>query len=156
MMRTDQYFDAKGEIEALIHRYAKRVDDGDFAGVAELFSAGRIISADGTVLAQGFEAVHEFYSATVRLYPPHNTPLTQHVVSNLVLDIDEHLANGSCQYTVFQCTDKLPLQPVIAGRYLDMFERSDGQWRFRERKMSPQLIGDLSQHLTEDALQRFT
>jgi hypothetical protein len=40
-----------------------------------------------------------------------------------------------------------PLQPIVAGRYLDRFARVDGAWRFAERRILVDLVGDLSRHL---------
>ena len=54
---------------------------------------------------------------------------------------------------MFQQTDELPLQPIIAGSYTDSFERVDGTWRFVERRMRPTLYGDLSKHLLIEAMQ---
>jgi hypothetical protein len=51
---------------------------------------------------------------------------------------------------VFQQTEELPLQPIIAGSYTDTFEQVDGTWRFVERRMRPTLYGDLSKHLLID------
>ncbi len=134
-----------------MYRYAECVDAGDFAGVAELFANGRMIAPDGTVLAEGYDGMLTFYNNTLRLYPDSNTPLTQHVISNLTIGIDEgkNRASGRCCYTVFQKADHFPLQPIIAGRYHDVFERSDGRWRFSERKTLPRLVGDLSKHLLQ-------
>jgi hypothetical protein len=43
------------------------------------------------------------------------------------------------------------LQPVIAGRYHDAFARIDETgWRFTDRLILPDLIGDLSEHLLFD------
>jgi hypothetical protein len=54
-------------------------------------------------------------------------------------------------FTVFQATDELALQPIIAGRYRDVFERrGDGAWCFVERCMQPVLLGDLRHHLAFD------
>jgi hypothetical protein len=39
------------------------------------------------------------------------------------------------------------LGPVLAGRYHDRFQRVDGAWRFAERTVYPDLIGDLSGHM---------
>jgi hypothetical protein len=53
-------------------------------------------------------------------------------------------------YTVFQQTETLPLQAIIAGRYHDRFERLEHGWAFTERRFFVDLVGDLSQHLTFD------
>ena len=50
---------------------------------------------------------------------------------------------------VFQATDFLQLQPVIGGRNYDRFERVDGVWRFRERRIESDLMGDLSAHMLQ-------
>jgi hypothetical protein len=50
-------------------------------------------------------------------------------------------------FTVFQALPDFPLQPIIAGRYHDAFERVDGTWRFADRLILSDLIGDLSRHL---------
>jgi hypothetical protein len=39
------------------------------------------------------------------------------------------------------------VQPVIAGRYHDTFVQSGGSWRFTDRLIFSDLIGDLSRHL---------
>ena len=141
--------DARTAIEQLVYRYAACVDAGDFAGVAELFARGRMTGPDGTLLAEGRNAVLAFYTATIRLYPETGTPQTQHVMSNLVLDIDEDAgrARGRCNYTVFQKVADSPLQAIICGAYNDLFEREQGLWRFAERQTVPGLYGDLSRHL---------
>lgn len=137
-------------IPKLIALYAERIDAGDFAGVAELF-------AHATVTAEGNDAVHEgtdqvqaMYEGWTRRYDD-GTPRTKHVTTNLVLDVDEEKGTATCRsyFTVLQQTDTLALQPIIAGRYHDRFERVDGSWRFARRHMITDLVGDLSQHLTQ-------
>jgi hypothetical protein len=67
-----------------------------------------------------------------------------------MVEVDGDTATSRCYYTVFQQTDELPLQPIIAGRYHDRFERVDGVWRFADRLIFSDLIGDLSRHLLVD------
>ena len=77
------------------------------------------------------------------------TPRTKHVITNLVVDVDDGSAHASARsyFTVLQATDGVPLQPIIAGRYEDQFEKVDGTWRFSERIIHPDLHGDLSKHM---------
>jgi hypothetical protein len=77
------------------------------------------------------------------------TPRTHHVTTNLLIEIADDELTATCQsrFTVFQKTESLPLQPIIAGRYADSFARTDGEWHFTERRMRPTLYGDLTQHL---------
>ena len=51
------------------------------------------------------------------------------------------------------CGCKLPaaaLQPIVAGRYRDRFERTGRRWRFAGRHMVVDLVGDLGHHLLFD------
>jgi 3-phenylpropionate/cinnamic acid dioxygenase small subunit len=133
-------------IENLIGRYAELVDDGDFAGVGELFSSGTYHGTGASFT--GSDALTSMLHDQIRLYP-NGTPLTRHVTTNLIVEVDEEAdtAEARSAVTIFQATPELPLQPIVAGRYADEFRRVDGTWRFSSRRVSFQLIGDLSHHL---------
>jgi hypothetical protein len=66
-----------------------------------------------------------------------------------IIEIDSAASTATCRsrFTVYQATEALPLQPIIAGDYHDRFTRVDGRWTFTERVMLPALYGGLSQHL---------
>lgn len=140
---------AEREIENLLYMYAERIDAGDYAGIAELFSRGRIVAEDGTPLAAGAEEVKAMYDASTRIYPETGTPLSKHVVTNPIVEVDEDAGTAVCRsyYTVLQRTDALALQPIITGRYHDTFAKHPDGWFFTERKMIMDQLGDLSQHL---------
>lgn len=142
--------DSAREIENLVYAYAERIDSGDLAGVAELFAHGRIEAAPGVVY-EGAEQVRTMYDGATRLYPD-GTPRTKHITTNVAVTIDDDDAAGEARsyFTVFQQTDELPLQAIIAGRYHDTFHRVDGAWRFNTRKMFVDLTGDLDHHLKFD------
>ena len=138
-------------VETLIMTYAERVDLGDFAGVADLFTHAtyRAAAGDQVTSQEGSAAVLATFEGMVRRYPD-GTPRTKHVTTNLMVEVDGDVATSRCYFTVFQQTDVLALQPIIAGRYHDRFERVDGTWRFADRLIYSDLIGDLSQHLKID------
>jgi hypothetical protein len=138
-------------IENLLYTYAERIDAGDFPGVADLFAHGRIAAqADATtpMTFEGRDAVLEMYVGATRLHED-GTPRTKHVTTNAIIEVDAggETASARTYYTVLQQTDVLPLQPVIAGRYHDTFQRIDGEWWFDTRVMFVDLMGDLSQHM---------
>jgi 3-phenylpropionate/cinnamic acid dioxygenase small subunit len=139
--------DSARQIENLVYAYAERIDAGDLAGVAELFRNGRIQAAPG-VCFEGADAVRGLYESATRLYDD-GTPRTRHVTTNVTVEVDDDAGTGSARsyYTVFQQTDELPLQPIIAGHYHDTFHVVDGQWAFDTREMFVDLTGDLSHHL---------
>jgi hypothetical protein len=136
-------------IEALVFEYARRIDDGDFAGVGGLFAEGSVCAPDGTPLATGAEAVEALYTATTRRYED-GTPHSHHVTSNLTVEIDLSSATAQSYFTVFQATEGLPLQAIVTGRYEDTFARTAGGWRFDRRVMHLRLVGDVSRHLLID------
>jgi 3-phenylpropionate/cinnamic acid dioxygenase small subunit len=144
--------DARAAITNLVLAYAERIDHGDFDGVGELF-ADAVVTAVGDAKGQrGRDEVRRRYEQTTRRYED-GTPKTKHVTTNLIINLDDEAGTATCRsyYTVFQAVPGvLPLQPIIAGRYEDRFERIDGRWRFAARHILVDLIGDLSQHLLFD------
>jgi hypothetical protein len=89
------------------------------------------------------------YERNTRLYPDTGTPCTQHVTTNLAIEVDAGAGRAEAKscFTVFQALDDFPLQPIITGRYRDSFGKRDGAWVFLRREMQPRLLGDLSRHL---------
>ena len=136
-------------IEALIYRYAECMDAGDFDGVAALFEASTYGSHGGPRLT-GSAEVAEVLRQVVKLYD--GTPKTKHVTTNVVVEVDEEAGTATARsyFTVIQALDGFPLQTIVAGRYHDSFERADGTWRFCDREIFMDLIGDTSRHLSFD------
>jgi 3-phenylpropionate/cinnamic acid dioxygenase small subunit len=132
-------------ITALVHRYAELLDQGDLDGTAALFAHATWRSVGRAQPLEGAEAVRRGYDNVI-LYD--GVPSTKHVISNLTIDVDDAgTATARSYFTVLQGRPDFPLQPVLAGRYEDRFEKVDGQWRFAERVIHPDLVGDLSRHL---------
>ncbi|TDD55148.1 nuclear transport factor 2 family protein [Saccharopolyspora elongata] len=133
-------------IENLIARYAELVDDGDFAGLGMLLADATFSGSRAEV--SGSEAIEKMLQDTVIVYDD-GTPRTQHVVSNIAIEVDERAGTAvSRSYvTVLQALPDLPLQPIAAGRYHDRFVRRDGRWRFAERCVRIHFVGDVSRHL---------
>jgi hypothetical protein len=140
--------DARRAIEALIFDYADRIDRGDFAAVGALFADGAVAGPDGTPIARGQAAVQRLYERTTRRYED-GTPRTKHVTTNLRIELDLGRGEAGAQsyFTVLQALPGFPLQPIVAGRYADRFAEQAGAWRFRERRMFLDLVGDVSRHL---------
>jgi ketosteroid isomerase-like protein len=135
------------EIRNLLGTYCERIDLADYEAVGALFGEdGALVAEDGTELARGAAAIAAFYAATVKLHD--GAQRTKHIVADTVLDEDGGSITARSSYVVFQATEDLPLQPIIAGRYVDRFERGpDGRWRWLERRFLVDLVGHLGQHL---------
>ncbi len=147
MPTPDRGADAEA-IRRLIVAYAERLDAGDLDGVAALFEHGVFRSAaPGGSVRTGAAEVRRMYDSVI-LYDD-GTPRTKHVLGNVLVDVDDDAdsATSSCTFTVFQAAPDAPLQPVLAGRYIDRYTRADGVWRFAERVVHPDLLGNLARHM---------
>jgi hypothetical protein len=76
-------------------------------------------------------------------------PGTKHLITNVAVEVDDDrtLAMARSYYTAFQARPDLPLQPILAGRWHDRFERKDDHWQFTDRLIYTDLVGDLRFHI---------
>lgn len=141
--------DDRDAIAKLVFRYAELVDLGEFAAVAELFTHAtfRAMTGPDVHTRTGAGEVCEQFEQLVITYD--GTPSTKHVTTNLVIDVDVIAGTAASRsyFTVLQARPELALQVIIAGRYHDAFARVDGEWRFSDRLIFSDLVGNLSHHL---------
>ena len=140
-------------ITTLMYRYTECIDAADFDGIGELFAHGEITNRGVEGAIVGAEAVrgalHAARTGCIRTAPL----MTRHLCTNVIVDIDESAGRGDCPLLVprvLQATPALPLQPIVAGRYRDTFARAHGEWRFAQREMVVEQVGDVSDHLLID------
>src|ERR1700728_1707007 len=133
-------------IQNLIAAYAELVDDGDFAGLGALLADATFTGSGAPV--SGPDAIETMFRDMLIVYAD-GTPRTRHVTTNVAIDVDEDAgtAVSRAYFTVLQALPGLALQPIVSGRYRDRFARCDGQWRFAERRVLVDLVGDVSRHL---------
>jgi 3-phenylpropionate/cinnamic acid dioxygenase small subunit len=138
-------------ITTLMYHYAECVDAADFDGIAEIFAHGRITNEGVEAEIVGPEAVRALYANTNRVHPD-GTLRTRHLTSNVIVEIDETAGSAQARsaFVVFQQTPELPLQPIVAGRYRDTFERAGSEWRFERRHIIVDQVGDVREHLSFD------
>ena len=135
------------QISELIFEYAERIDAGDLEGVADLLAGAGFGAATGP-LVQGRDAILALYRSTVRIYDD-GTPRTKHLVTNLAVKVGPaaETATSRSYFTVLQQVPDGPLGPIVSGRYRDQFVNHEGIWRFSERRIASDLIGDVSRHM---------
>ena len=140
-------------VQNLIATYAELVDDGDFAGVGILLADATFTAGGGSV--SGRDAIEKMLRDTLIVYDD-GTPRTKHVTTNVAIEVDEEAGTAVSRsyFTALQALPDLALQPIVSGRYQDRFERRDGQWRFVERRVRTDLVGDVSRHLRQAAPNR--
>jgi hypothetical protein len=124
------------------------VDDGDFAGVGVLLADATLTGGSGSV--SGAAAIEKMLQDKVIIYED-GTPRTKHVTTNIAIEIDQEAGTAVSRsyFTALQSLPDLALQPIVSGRYHDRFERRDGHWRFVERRVRTDLLGDVSRHLRD-------
>jgi hypothetical protein len=132
----------------LLNRYAELIDAGDFVGVGELLAHATVTVDVGGGIWTGAKAIQKMYDDTTRKHED-GTPRTKHVLTNHIVELDSE-TRGRCRtyFTVFMSTATLPLQPIVAGRYRDEFEKLDGVWHYVKRHMIVEFVGNISEHLT--------
>lgn len=137
------------QIENLLYRYCELIDGGDYEGLGQLFARSTQTSGAGVTVA-GADETHAYFVKRTRRFPDTGTPKTKHLTTNVIIEVDPagERATSRSYFTVFQAVaGSLALQPIIAGRYEDRFERDDAGWYFADRRKFVDLEGDLSQHL---------
>jgi 3-phenylpropionate/cinnamic acid dioxygenase small subunit len=153
--------EARDAISKLIYGYAEAIDGGDFERIARMF-AHAVIRSDGGEF-RGVDEVRAMYRRFTTLYDSAGrkcgpevrgaTPRTRHVTTNLMIDLSDDLrsAGARCYFTVFQAIPgTIELQPIVRGAYRDAFECADGAWRFSERVMITDGVGNIAHHLNEN------
>jgi 3-phenylpropionate/cinnamic acid dioxygenase small subunit len=138
-------------ITALMYRYTEYIDAADFDAIADLFADAILTNegVDGEI--RGGAAIGRLYRSTNKVHDD-GTLRTRHLTANVLVDIDEDAGNASARssFVVFQGTATLSLQPIVTGRYRDRFTRPDGEWRFAQRHIVVDHVGDVHEHLAID------
>ena len=145
---------SRTDILNLINGLAETFDAGDLEGAVNFLANGHFFLGDDRKVSPQDMLI--MWRQILILYD--GSPRTRHIVTNPILDIDETASTARCRstYTVHQQIPGGPLKTIVIGTYDDRFERVDGIWRFSERRYSGMdLVGDLSNHLTVEAIEQF-
>ncbi len=137
----------------LLGRYCDLMDAGHFDAVGALFAGAVMAAGDGPPFLEGADAITAFLRQGTQLHD--GMVGTKHLIVNT--QFDEPAIDGTVvarsSYVVLQAVAGLPLQPIIAGRYVDTFGRdAEDAWCFTERRFHVDLVGDLSHHLADPSI----
>jgi 3-phenylpropionate/cinnamic acid dioxygenase small subunit len=148
-------FESWHAITTLLYRYAECIDLADFDGIEELFVDAVITNEGFPGEIRGGAAIGAIYRNFNKVHPD-GTLRTRHLTTNAIIEADEITGTGTSRsyFVVVQATESLPLQPIVAGRYHDRFERHATphavRWRFAHRHILMEAIGDVHDHLIVD------
>jgi ketosteroid isomerase-like protein len=131
----------------LVHSYAELLDAGELAAAGRLFVDAALRMEGSERELRGAAAVERLLRDGMHLYD--GIPGTKHVVTNLIVEVadDRTAATARSYYTAFQARPELALQPILAGRWHDRFTRDGDGWRFADRLIFTDLVGDLRFHI---------
>jgi len=125
---------AKDEIRDLVVAYCNANDRRDFAKLRTLYHVGALdehgFNKTGTVA--------EFFDGLPALVA--KASVMQHNVSNHSIRVDGDYAEGECYVVAYHLWEdpQGDYEVVLGGRYLDKYERREGAWKFRHRRV----VGD--------------
>jgi 3-phenylpropionate/cinnamic acid dioxygenase small subunit len=138
-------------ITTLMYRYTEYIDAADFDAIGNLFSDAVMTNEGVAGEIAGGNAIKHLYTSTNRVHDD-GTLRTRHLTANVIVDIDEQsgTATARSSFVVFQQTPALHLQPIVTGRYRDRFARVDREWRFAQRHIVVDHVGDVREHLAFD------
>ena len=140
--------DSRAEILDLIYRYAELIDAGDFDGLGLLLGRASF-GGPRTPRVSGAQSIAGLFAMTTKRFPD-GTPKTRHLVLNPIVEAADDTATARSTFCVVQATDRVPLQPIVVGRYFDRFARDGDGWHFTERIADVEMTGDVSDHLLID------
>ncbi|MFF0815217.1 nuclear transport factor 2 family protein [Rhodococcus sp. NPDC003318] len=121
----------KQEIAEVLHRYARAVDRKDFDRVADCYFPDAIDNHGGYVgtvdgLIEDMRSRHATIDSSL------------HYITNVLIDLDGDTANVESYCLCY--LRQAPAGPggpqsrtTVKCRYVDRFERRDGQWRIADR-----------------------
>jgi hypothetical protein len=134
----------------LCYTYPEILDQGDHAGLGELFADCEIHCFASNVARSGpyvgAEGAKAFYDSAVMMHD--GSPRTRHVITNVILELSpEQLEAKTRSY--FQVVQDAPpgaLKIIASGRYRDEYRKVGGRWRFTRKEIWADYMGDVSQH----------
>lgn len=138
-------------IKNLIYTYASYVDRAEYEALSKMFEKGVIRAnrgEEGEALA-GSDQVYAHYAGTNKIHES-GSPQTHHIITNVIIDPNQSKSSevkAESSFLVLQATANLPLQPIVAGRYVDLFVCEKGIWHYAEKFIYIDLVGNILEHL---------
>lgn len=123
---------AKEEIRELVLRYCRAVDRRDYAALPALYHPDA--TDDHSPMYKGdAQGYLEWLPSMLE-----TMTVTSHMVQNHLIAVEGDRAEGEVTMISYHLTkddDGKDIEIIIGGRYLDRYEKRDGQWRFSHRKI---------------------
>jgi len=127
------------EIQALIHRYADLLDQGNADGAGALFDHAAFFLDEQSepVSSPGRNRMPQVFHEWIGFFPKHSGgPNTRHITTNTIVEPDgPDRSKAQSSVLVFQPTGAASVRALMGATYRDRFEKVGGRWRFTERRL---------------------
>lgn len=121
----------RAELADLVVRYCRGIDRRDWGLVRSLYWDDAI-DHHGAMFDGGPDALVEWLPTIMAGFE-----LTVHRVTNSLIVLAQDIAEGEHYATAYHRTHPPGRREIlIAGRYLDRYERRGGVWKFAERRLA--------------------
>ena len=115
-------------VKRTLAAYCHLCDDGDFAGLVELFVLDGSVAFDDDVVT-GRDALMTWFA---NRQPPQRRG--KHLTMNIIVDVDGNCAEVVSDYLFLRLVDGV-VTPAIAGRYRDRLRRDGTRWAIERRNI---------------------
>lgn len=134
--------EAREQIRDVLYRYARGVDRGDIDLLKSCYHP------DATDCHWFFNGkAHAFADFVIPLL--RKIPNSQHSITNPIIDLDGEKAFVECQFYVVHrvhVDETKIVDQQVEGRYLDVFERRNGDWKISYRRL---LVEAFREHVVD-------
>lgn len=121
---------ARLALEDLAGRYVRAIDRRDMALLRSVYHPDAV-DEHGTAYVGDVEG---FIAAMPGLMG--NYAVTQHQIHSKVFAIDGERADGELYFTAYHRMIEPARHLVVHGRYLDNYEKRDGEWKIARRRLA--------------------
>jgi 3-phenylpropionate/cinnamic acid dioxygenase small subunit len=120
------------DIADVLYRYARCIEERDFAGAAANFTADCFADYGKRATDQlnGSAAVEAWIGGALK-----HVVATSHHISNVTVRLTDSDHAEVVSYLHAWHQVPAPITPVVYGRYVDSFERTTDGWRIARRKV---------------------
>ncbi|NML90654.1 nuclear transport factor 2 family protein [Sphingobium sp. TB-6] len=120
---------ARDALHRLVVTYCRAIDRGDSEMLASIFHC------DAVIIAGVYNGPAQNFAREVPAIVQAGLEMCFHSVANEWFEIDGDHAVGECYVVAFNRSRDAtaPQESMVAGRYVDRFERRDGLWKISER-----------------------
>ena len=128
---------SKQAITEVLYRYARGTDRCDEMLLKSCFHENSRHRSDSTHASGGFEGKSfDYVKRIIEICSP--LAVCTHMISNILIEIEGNEAVSECRFLAhhawYEPGDKVnEHHRVVEGRYIDRFERRNGDWKIIER-----------------------